>query len=57
MSMDEEVGGREGNIPLDLVGGAGDGVLDLLRGGLGVVGGDVVGDLCGKCQYEAVCMR
>ena len=50
MSMDEEVGGREGNIPLDLVGGAGDGVLDLLRGGLGVVGGDVVGDLCGKCQ-------
>ena len=55
VSMDEELGARAGNIPLDLVGGAGDGVLDLLGGGLGVVGGDVVGDLCGKCQYETAC--
>lgn len=44
-------------MPLDLVGGAGDGVLDLLGAGLGVVRGDVVGDLCGKGQYEAVCGR
>ena len=40
------------DIPLDLVGAAGDGVLDLLGGGLGVVRGDVVGDLCEECQYE-----
>jgi len=45
------------DIPLDLVGGAGDGVLDLLGGGLGIIRGDVVGDLCGVCQYEAACRR
>ena len=48
---------KRGDIPLDLVGGAGDGVLDLLGGGLGVVRGDVVGDLCGKYQYEAARKR
>jgi len=50
MMDDERVGGD--GVPLDLVTEAGDGVLGLLGGGLGVVGGDVVGDLCGKCQYE-----
>lgn len=55
MSVDEGIVGDD--IPLDLVGGAGDGVLDLLGGRLGVVRGDVVGDLCGKCQYEAACRR
>ena len=39
MSVDEEIVGDY--IPLDLIGGAGDGVLDLLGGGLGVVRGDV----------------
>ena len=55
MLEDKEAVGDD--IPLDLVGGAGDGVLDLLGGGLGVVRGDVVGDLCSKCQYEAACRR
>ena len=55
MSVDEGIVGDD--IPLDLVGGAGDGVLDLLGGGLGVVRGDVVGDLCCKCQYEDACRR
>ena len=55
MLVDKEAVGDD--IPLDLVGGAGDGVLDLLGGGLGVVRGDVVGDLCSKCQYEAACRR
>jgi hypothetical protein len=53
MDDDEDVLGD--GVPLDLVTEAGDGVLGLLGGGLGVVGGDVVGDLCGKCQYEAGC--
>jgi hypothetical protein len=52
---DEEVVGD--GIPLDLVTDAGDGVFDLLGGGLGVVRGDVVGDLCDKCQYGAACRR
>jgi hypothetical protein len=38
-------GGEGRNIPLQLVNVAGDGVCDLVRGGLGVVGSDVVGDL------------
>lgn len=45
--MEREGGDDE---PLDLVNGAGDGILDLLGGGLGVVRGDLVGDLWDRCQ-------
>jgi hypothetical protein len=46
----EDAGGREGGLPLDLVGDAGDGVGDLVGGGLGGVRGGVVGDLWEVCQ-------
>ena len=49
VSMDEELGARAGNIPLDLVGDSGDGVGDLVGGGLGAVRGGVVGDLWEGC--------
>lgn len=42
-----------GDLPLDLVGAASDGLFDLLGGGLGVVGGELVGDLCELCQLKA----
>ena len=45
----EDAGGREGGLPLDLVGDAGDGVGDLVGGGLGAVRGGVVGDLWEGC--------
>ena len=46
----EEARGRKEGLPLDLVGDAGDGVGDLVGGGLGAVRGGVVGDLWEVCQ-------
>lgn len=40
-----------GDEPLDLVTNAGDGVVNLVGGGLGGVRGDLVSDLCEGCQW------